>query len=1083
MWQNIESRIEENDREKNNPRRKSFLLALRNSQIRPGGNATKKMVVLEFGAQEPLVWQIEGSAHNFYLHQKWREELEAAGFATELFPYEHGEKDGGRHSGLSRSWSFGTANCVQVKLEKLDSLQDLIGLLEAEGDTLKLDPAAVSRWINRLRIFFPRLDRFDAPDIDFDSQERNYKLEVAATLRSSLEQAMTEEQCSEAIHAALVKSNLLPWRAYWPMSPKGDADTTKLWPALRSLASAALGDPNGHAQALEVFTNAWLEAVPNGAQDPARQIAEFLFLHLSPLDGIYIRHSVRQDLWLEAVGSKFPQHASMAEVYRDELRFMQAVMRAFEDHGLAPRDMIDIQGALWVVHNYSNEEEGDAASPLFTRASIEAAMDAYDAYRISGEHSDIFHNFSEPRDYWVRSTKMRPSRVYPTKPVVAFIHETTELNGGWGQKSSAAAELHNSGFIIVDNDNKPVEPPERYNHLIRDADRICLCALNYYIEPARDRGADEVSIRAGDLARDMGLRNALPDICSALMSKKLQQLADVPAPTHTESEPSISATFTFELASTQGHKTMTSEHLVNAPSPTNLILYGPPGTGKTFATAWEAVRLCLGEDAAGSLKDDREALMAEYRRLASEGRIEFVTFHQSFSYEDFVEGLRPTTERELTDDGDVGSSPASGFSLKARAGIFKTISERARLDTGSAPTKRLDRSRSIYKIALGQRGTQEDRIREGLEKSLIHIGWGDDIDWSDDRFDDFEEIRKKWNVEKDPNASGKDPNIEITHAFRSGLQVGDYVVISDGRDIFRAFGRVTGEYEYDPNADFHPHRRKVDWIWRNDSGAERVTFYPNNFRRQSAYRLNSDLIDWDALETVVIDPNAERPVAEARPHVLIIDEINRANISKVFGELITLLEADKRLGCDNELRVRLPYSGVSFGVPSNLHIIGTMNTADRSIALLDTALRRRFTFRELMPDISALQNALSSRGLSVDNLDGINLEKLLITINERIEYFFDREHQIGHAYFTSCQTRADVEDVMRHKVIPLLSEYFFEDWSKVAAVLGDSATSNKAHFLEAKRLSPPKEFSDDELAADKLRWMVKAEFDFSEFAS
>jgi MoxR-like ATPase len=384
---------------------------------------------------------------------------------------------------------------------------------------------------------------------------------------------------------------------------------------------------------------------------------------------------------------------------------------------------------------------------------------------------------------------------------------------------------------------------------------------------------------------------------------------------------------------------------------------------------------------------------------------------------------------------------------------------------------------------LGRRGAQEDRIREGLEKSLIHIGWGGDIDWSDDRFDDFEEIRKEWNAKKDPNASGKDPNIEMTYAFRSGLQVGDYVVISDGRDIFQAFGKVTGEYEHDPNASFHPHRRKVEWIWRDDNGAERAAFYPNNFRRQSAYRLDPTLIDWDTLETVVVDPNAERPIAEARSHVLIIDEINRANISKVFGELITLLEVDKRLGCENELRVRLPYSGTSFGVPSNLHIIGTMNTADRSIALLDTALRRRFTFRELMPDISALQNALSGRGLNVENLDGINLQKLLSTINERIEYFFDREHQIGHAYFTSCRTRADVEDVMRHKIIPLLAEYFFEDWSKVAAVLGDTATSTTARFLEAKRLSLPAEFADDELAADKLRWTVKSEFDFSEFAS
>lgn len=716
-------------------------------------------------------------------------------------------------------------------------------------------------------------------------------------------------------------------------------------------------------------------------------------------------------------------------------------------------------------------------SGSISRLDVEAAMDAYDSYHHSGKHSAIFDAFGEPRDYWVRSTRERPNRIYPSKPIIGFLRGKTQLNGGWGQKTDAAAQLHNAGYIIVDRDDTPVSPPEQYEHLINNADRIRLCALNYYIEPAREKGAADVAIRASEPSRDMGLHDAFPAICSALGGKKFQKLANVPAPMYTEPNPSSSTVFTYQLALAEEHETMSSKPM---PAATNLILYGPPGTGKTYATAWEAVRLCLGDAVVEPLRDDRAALMAEYCRLAGEGRIEFVTFHQSFSYEDFVEGLRPTTgeEQEVNEEG---ASTSSGFSLKPHDGVFKTISERARLDTGGAPAKRLDRSRSIYKIALGQRGNQEDRICEGLDNGLIHLGWGGDIDWTDERFDDFEEIRNTWNEQKNSEASGKDPNIEMLYAFRSGLQVGDYVIISDGRDSYRAFGRVMSEYYFDANASFHPHRRKVEWIWRDDNGAARADFYASNFRRQSAYRLAPNRIDWNALEAVVIDPNAERPVAGARPHVLIIDEINRANISKVFGELITLLEVDKRLGCENEVKVRLPYSGASFGVPSNLHIIGTMNTADRSIALLDTALRRRFTFRELMPDVEALHKVLKAQGLDAKNLDGIDVCKLVNTLNERIEYLFDREHQIGHAYFTSCRSEADVEEVMRHKVIPLLTEYFYEDWSKVAAVLGDNADNSHFHFLEAKKLDVPTGFSDDELGGNKLRWRVKDSFDFSDF--
>lgn len=511
-------------------------------------------------------------------------------------------------------------------------------------------------------------------------------------------------------------------------------------------------------------------------------------------------------------------------------------------------------------------------------------------------------------------------------------------------------------------------------------------------------------------------------------------------------------------------------------SPVNLILCGPPGTGKTFSTAAEAVELC-GEP----VPENRAAVMAAYKRLLAAGRIEFVTFHQSMSYEEFVEGLRPETRGAEGQEPDTDKPETVGFRLKVEDGIFKRICERARLDPGEdSVDRRLDRARPVFKVALGRRFQEEEQIKDALDANEIRHGWGGETDWSDERFEDWAEIKTELERQTGREVSGHAGELVCTFSFRSDIQVGDYVVVSDGRDRVRAFGTIMSNYFFDADAEHHPHRRKVEWLWRDDQGTERARFYPNGFRQHAVYKLDGTLVDWDSLEEIVFGVDRSIPAESARPHVLIIDEVNRANLSKVFGELITLLEPDKRLRAENEIRLTLSYSKRPFGVPANLHVIGTMNTADRSIALLDTALRRRFTFREMMPDASILEEAAQKCG--------IDLPRLLSTINERIEYLYDREHQIGHAYFTSCTSRVEVDKVMRHKVIPLLAEYFFEDWTKIAAVLGDLEPHDgpiSGGFLKRSILKAPPGLEDGD-AVPRFRWELRSKdegFDYGKLAS
>lgn len=510
-------------------------------------------------------------------------------------------------------------------------------------------------------------------------------------------------------------------------------------------------------------------------------------------------------------------------------------------------------------------------------------------------------------------------------------------------------------------------------------------------------------------------------------------------------------------------KTSTVEAEQRMAQPTNLILYGPPGTGKTYATVSEAVRLC-GEVAPKS----RDELMSAYRRLSDAGRIEFVTFHQSIAYEDFVEGLRPT---QTNDDG------AAGFQLKAEPGVFRRIARRAETSTGPGTANYSVAGRQVFKMSIGEAANPDDThlFEEAVAGGYTLLGF-DDIDWADSRFEDRAAMIEACRKEGIPGASeptALSGRVQMPSIFRNRAKRGDIIIVSKGNSVFRAIGEITGDYEFAPReGGGYAHRRAVNWLWVDRAGVPVDEVYARSFTMKPIYLLAESDLNVPALERYIA---SQQNAGSGAPEqfVLVIDEINRANISKAFGELITLLEGDKRIGQPNALKVRLPYSGDVFGVPSNLHIIGTMNTADRSIALLDTALRRRFEFRELMPDPSLLKT-----------VDGVDVAALLEKLNERIEFLFDREHQVGHAYFMGCQTRADLDQVIRHKVIPLLAEYFYEDWTKVAAVLGDADDldgDREGRFINRRILkSPPGTGSDDDRAT-RYRWSVRDTFSYDSF--
>jgi hypothetical protein len=465
----------------------------------------------------------------------------------------------------------------------------------------------------------------------------------------------------------------------------------------------------------------------------------------------------------------------------------------------------------------------------------------------------------------------------------------------------------------------------------------------------------------------------------------------------------------------------------------NQIFFGPPGTGKTFHTIDEAVKI-INPDFYNQNKSNRDKLREEYNNNliidweTTKGQIGFCTFHQSFSYEDFVEGIKPVEPK----DGD------TYLKYKVQEGIFKKICRLAEdnIKSLSRPSGRLISLSDaefehavFYKISLGDINDPADQeiYDYCMEKGLISLGFGDGVDFSGKDESGVTELYS----EKFKDGYGA----TALNLFKNYLKVGNYVVVSKGNHYIRALGKVTGEYVYDPNTPIrYKQFRKVEWIFK-DQDIPVQDLYEKNLSQQSIYKLKSDCIKKDFFVSAKeIDAPKQN---KAKNFVLVIDEINRGNVASIFGELITLIEKDKRAGNDEALEVVLPYSKDRFTVPPNLYIIGTMNTADRSIEALDTALRRRFSFRE-MPPVSSLIKTEGKLKQSSGKIGTIEVVALLDKINDRIEKLIDKDHKIGHSYFMTITSLDELKGAFKDKVIPLLEEYFFGDFGKIGLILGDT---------------------------------------------
>lgn len=487
----------------------------------------------------------------------------------------------------------------------------------------------------------------------------------------------------------------------------------------------------------------------------------------------------------------------------------------------------------------------------------------------------------------------------------------------------------------------------------------------------------------------------------------------------------------------------------------NQILYGPPGTGKTYHTINKAVSIIESKLEDDINSEERDILKGKFDDYVKNGQIAFTTFHQSMSYEDFIEGIKPHTKNEKV-------------TYSIEDGVFKSVVKRAlieyiRKDSDSTEPDDFDTLYSDFVNSIkSQEGKREGTFttKTGVEIMLV------------DANESSIQIKYLW--------SNKKKDTEGQHTFSVTKEKLKRVLLegiepSKVKSLLAELHPIIGHIHCEL---FAVYKSFYDFVIANKGEIEMIHFDYEEMKFEDV-KEQYDLLSKEEIKSKTV-----------KPYVIIIDEINRGNVSQIFGELITLIEEDKRLGNEEALQLTLAYSKKEFGIPPNVFIIGTMNTADRSVEALDTALRRRFSFSEMMPVTKILspsamycrllwdnedvgwaskefqekENNLSEllgvseelrsqrtsiwdkemKGKIKDNFDhfkqftfeGINLELLLKKINERIEVLLDRDHTIGHSYFLKVRSKEDLRETFKDNIIPLLQEYFYGDYEKIGMILG-----------------------------------------------